>query len=175
MQGLGTYVPRSPMVAEVQAIVAAVSGVTVAELKGPCRQRRYALPRLLAYHLARKHTKSSFPMIGRAFKRDHSTICVGVVAYPAKREQFAKLAAMEAECERQLANLSPVALVMPPEPPVENPNYVRWTSHEVETLRAQWPVSTDKEIARQLNNRHSPNSVRHKAANLGLLKQRAAA
>ena len=56
--------------------------VTMAQLEGPCRERRFARPRqiamALAYRRLRKHGYS-LPMIGRSFgNRDHTTVLFAV-------------------------------------------------------------------------------------------------
>jgi len=49
--------------------------VSVADLKGPRRQRNIVVPRQIAMHLMRELTDSSLPQIGAAFGgRDHTTV-----------------------------------------------------------------------------------------------------
>jgi chromosomal replication initiation ATPase DnaA len=64
-------------VKEVKRAVAKRFGVTVADLEGACRKRRYAVPRqvamALAYRRLKKHGYST-SMIGRCFNRDHTTV-----------------------------------------------------------------------------------------------------
>ncbi len=54
-------------------------GVTVADLRGKRRFRRFVRPRMVAMYLARHLARASFPEIGRHLgRRDHSTVLHGV-------------------------------------------------------------------------------------------------
>ncbi len=48
--------------------------VPLEELRGPKRQRQIVRARQVAMYLSRSRTDSSFPDIGRQFRRDHSTV-----------------------------------------------------------------------------------------------------
>lgn len=64
-----------PRVQDIQEVVAGAYGVTVTEIRGACRQQKYAVPRQIAAHLCRDMTTNSYPAIGRLFgDRDHTTI-----------------------------------------------------------------------------------------------------
>lgn len=64
---------------EIISRVAAVTDITVGELLGERRSTRVARPRQLAYWLARKlRPDLSLPRIGAAFRRDHTTLMLGV-------------------------------------------------------------------------------------------------
>ncbi len=64
---------------QIQKVVAGHFNVTVTDLKGSRRHRAIAQPRMIAMYLARKHTRSSFPEIGKRFgNRDHSTVISAV-------------------------------------------------------------------------------------------------
>ena len=66
---------HSVTITDVQAIVAAHFGVTVAELNSQSRAARVSWPRQLAMHLARDLTHASLPAIGAAFGgRNHATV-----------------------------------------------------------------------------------------------------
>lgn len=43
-------------------------------LLGPSRLKEFSRPRMVAMYLCRKLTSNSLPQIGRAFKRDHTTV-----------------------------------------------------------------------------------------------------
>lgn len=59
--------------------VADAFGLTVKDLTGMRRCPHLAVPRQIAYALARKYTKLSYPQIGeRIGDRDHTTIIHGV-------------------------------------------------------------------------------------------------
>lgn len=70
--------PAGEVVAEVLAIVAREYGVAPAELTGPRRTRSVAEARLMAYALLRDTAGMSYPEIGQALGRDHTTVIHGV-------------------------------------------------------------------------------------------------
>lgn len=53
-------------------------GLSSEELLGKSRAKQYVYPRQIAMYLARSHTALSFPDLGRAFKRDHTTVLSAV-------------------------------------------------------------------------------------------------
>lgn len=62
---------------DIPTIIRVVAGfyrVAVTEMTSPTRRQRLVEPRWLAIHLARVMTPASTTEIGRAFRRDHSTI-----------------------------------------------------------------------------------------------------
>lgn len=61
-------------IAEIQRAVAAHYGLSRAELLGRDHARRVAHPRQVAMYLARDLTAASYPLIGRLFRRDHTTV-----------------------------------------------------------------------------------------------------
>ena len=62
-------------VAEIQRVTAKVSGVTLAELTGPCRPNTVVNARFAAILLCRRETGESTPRLGKMFgNRDHGTI-----------------------------------------------------------------------------------------------------
>jgi chromosomal replication initiator protein len=65
---------RRRSIEEIMQIAARASGVTVEELRGRSRRRRIVRPRQLAMFLCRRFTDASLAEIGRAFRRDHSTV-----------------------------------------------------------------------------------------------------
>lgn len=56
--------------------------VTLADVKGPSREKQIARARQSAMYLARNLIKMSFPEIGRRFGRDHSTVMTAVRRVP---------------------------------------------------------------------------------------------
>lgn len=60
----------------IQRIVASFYGVTIQVLIGPRRRHCDIRPRHVAMYLARELLQHSYPCLGRAFKRDHSTVVV---------------------------------------------------------------------------------------------------
>lgn len=55
--------------------------ISITDLLGPSRVRRFAWPRQHAMYLMRQTGRFSFPQIGRFFRRDHSTVMAAVRAY----------------------------------------------------------------------------------------------
>lgn len=65
--------------------VAEKHGITVKDLKGPCRRLKYALPRHEAAYRIVKELGFSLPKTGRVLgKRDHTTILNSVRKYEKK-------------------------------------------------------------------------------------------
>lgn len=57
-----------------------LTGLTVAEIKGPARHRRLSRVRFAIAYVAHRHLGRSFPQIGRALgNRDHTTILQGKI------------------------------------------------------------------------------------------------
>ena len=64
-----------PSMARIQESTSVYFGVSLADMRSPCRARRVARPRQVAMYLARRMTRRSFPEIGRQFGgRDHTTV-----------------------------------------------------------------------------------------------------
>lgn len=68
----------TPSVAQILELVAQECRVSVADLLGDDRSRGVVRPRQLAMWLMRQTTFMSFPQIGEAMGRDHSTVVHGV-------------------------------------------------------------------------------------------------
>lgn len=102
-------IPRAPVSGAcllIQRRVAEVYGITVEQLVGDRRQASLAIPRKVAILLALELTSLSTTVIGRAFRRDHSSI---VVAGRNARELLRKDAQVAAQVEqlrRELADLA---------------------------------------------------------------------
>lgn len=58
--------------------VARFAGMTPQDITGPSRKRKFAYARQMAMLICRDYVNASFPEIGRAFNRDHSTVLYGV-------------------------------------------------------------------------------------------------
>lgn len=70
--------------ARMDAILSGVArqhGVTVADLKGPGRARRYAYPRFEAMHALMSVGVWSSLTVGKYLNRDHTTVLYGVNKY----------------------------------------------------------------------------------------------
>lgn len=90
--------PPAITVVEIIERVAAIRGVTVDALRSQDRAQRISHFRSEAVYLARKLTPLSFPDLGEAFERDHSTIVHAhdliakrVNQYPAFRREMEQL------------------------------------------------------------------------------------
>jgi len=71
--------PKKVGLDEVFTAVTTHYGITLADLKGPRKNRAVSLPRQVAMYLARRLTRSSYPDIGRALGgKDHSSVVKGV-------------------------------------------------------------------------------------------------
>lgn len=75
MEGLGNAPQARPTIADVQRAVCARKGLTLADMKTPCRKRALAWPRQVAMRLCREMTNSSYPKVARYFgDRNHTTV-----------------------------------------------------------------------------------------------------
>ncbi|MET4184939.1 hypothetical protein ABIB94_007068 [Bradyrhizobium sp. JR7.2] len=70
--------PRTMMVRRIQQLVCREFKITMKDLLAFSRVPALALPRQVAYYLAKENTMLSLPGIGRKFGRDHSTVHHGV-------------------------------------------------------------------------------------------------
>lgn len=60
-------------VEHIQRTVAHHFGISLSELKSKRRDPVFSHPRMIAMYMCRVHLKLSFPKIGKAFGRDHTT------------------------------------------------------------------------------------------------------
>ncbi|TWT46308.1 Chromosomal replication initiator protein DnaA [Phycisphaerae bacterium RAS1] len=111
---------RPPQAADIERLVAARFGVTREEMHSDARDRAVSLSRSVAMLLVRRHTKMSFPEIGRMMgKKNHSTVLMakrrlesilssnGAVAWrTASGEHSLPLKELLDELERQIARPS---------------------------------------------------------------------
>lgn len=77
-------------------------GITLAEMKGTCRQRRFAVPRQEAMAEVRKRLGWSYPRIGRLFNKDHTTALWACRKHGLQPDPRASLIAQEAARTRNL-------------------------------------------------------------------------
>ena len=63
---------------EIEDVVAAYFGMTPADLHSSRRTKSVSAARMLAAYLARRHTRMSYPEIGRAMGKNHSSIVLAV-------------------------------------------------------------------------------------------------
>jgi len=76
---------------DIESIVAAYFGITPADLHSSRRTQTVSLARSLAMTLARRHTPMSYPEIGRAMGKNHSSVILAV-------QRMEKLLAANASC-----------------------------------------------------------------------------
>ena len=72
---------RPESMADIARRVADSHRLSVADIRGPCRERSYAVARQEFCFEARKQLRWSFPQIGRFLNRDHSTVIHAVTAH----------------------------------------------------------------------------------------------
>jgi len=89
----------APTLLEIRRAVCSHLNVSALEFLSQRRNRRIVDARAVAYWVARKHTSASFPQIGRAYERDHSSV---LVALRRLDEHFAEYAADIAAVEAAL-------------------------------------------------------------------------
>ena len=78
-QKLGTTASHARTMARVTEAVCAITGLTLKDLRSPCRHRRIAWARQFCWLMIRQQRPDiSLPAMGRFFHRDHSTIHYGI-------------------------------------------------------------------------------------------------
>lgn len=87
-------------------VTAEVCGVTVADMKGARRSSDLVKARALACIVARDHTGKSFPQIGAALRRDHTTAIHAVAKAEKMLATNAEWVRARAQIERRLADES---------------------------------------------------------------------
>ena len=63
---------------DIEAAVAALFGITPADLHSTRRTRTVSTARMTAMFLARRHTRMSYPEIGRFMGKNHSSVVLAV-------------------------------------------------------------------------------------------------
>ena len=63
---------------DIESVVAAYFGITPADIHSSRRTRTVSLARMIAMYFVRKHTTMSFPEIGRAMGKNHSSVVLAV-------------------------------------------------------------------------------------------------
>ena len=76
---------------DIETVVAAFFGITPADLHSTRRTHAVSLARAIAMYLARRHTRMSFPEIGRFMGKNHSSAVLAV-------QRVKKLLAENADC-----------------------------------------------------------------------------
>jgi len=93
----------SPSIADILAAVASWYGITTLDLRSSRRARAVSRPRQVAMYLAKTLTPRSYPAIGRAMGRDHTTVMYGVDQIAALSLEDPSILAAVAGIRRQLA------------------------------------------------------------------------
>ncbi len=83
-------------------VVAAYHGMRPKDLTGPSRQRQVTRARQIALWLCRQHLQMSFPDLGRAFHRDHTTALASVQKISDLLQSDAGIKAVVARLEQSL-------------------------------------------------------------------------
>ena len=99
-EGLGTSKARQGL--SIQLEYCERYGITLAEMKGTCRKRIYAVPRQEAMAEVRKRLGWSYPRIGRLFNKDHTTALWACRKHGLQPDPRASLIAQEAARTRNL-------------------------------------------------------------------------
>jgi len=73
--GPGVVQPGS--IRDIQKACAHRFGIPLSFMTNETRMKEIIIARHIAYYLCRKHTRSSFPFIGKLFERDHTSILHG--------------------------------------------------------------------------------------------------
>jgi hypothetical protein len=74
-------------------------GVTAGEIRGPSRRQAVVQARQIAMSLARSMLDASYPELGRAFRRDHTTILHDVVRGETLLRQAAALTRLSGDLQ----------------------------------------------------------------------------
>ena len=94
--------PRQLTCQDVMDTVARYYSITAEDLKSPRRSRQISVPRQIAMYLCREVANVSFPRIGDAFQRDHSTIQHGCDKIAEDMKTSASLTSLISDLTRQL-------------------------------------------------------------------------
>ena len=94
--------PRRLTCEDVISAVANYYTISVEDIMGARRNREITVPRQVAMYLCRTLADVSFPRIGDAFKRDHSTIQHGCDKVEQELKTDATLASQVSDISRQL-------------------------------------------------------------------------
>ena len=94
---------QSPVsAARIIDLVAAYHGMRSKDLTGPSRQRQVTRARQIAVWLCRHHLQMSFPELGRAFDRDHTTALASVQKIEALLQTDTSIKAIVARLEQSI-------------------------------------------------------------------------
>lgn len=101
----------------IDRLVCHTFGLTAAELVADRRTQRLAVPRHVAFWLARRYTTHSLPAIGRHYNRDHTSVMYGCKSLACRRAHDPELDAacwrLQLEIESQAGPGLPVPAVTP--------------------------------------------------------------
>lgn len=90
----------NPTVRQIKYVTALHFAVDLAAMNSQTREKKVARPRQVAMYLSRKLTTRSYPQIGRAFDRDHTTILHGVRQTMRRIAKYPKYAAYIEQVEQ---------------------------------------------------------------------------
>lgn len=102
--------PHSPTATGIAAVVCAFYNLKKSEFVSQRREMRVTRPRQIAMYLAREHTTSSLPQIGRLYGgRDHSTVLSAIARVRSLIAADPKIASDVQEIEKQILGGSRVS------------------------------------------------------------------
>lgn len=97
--------PKRPFVSQIVKWVSAVEQVEISDLFSHRRPRRLSVTRFIIYHLARKYTRASMPLIAQHVGgRDHTSILHGIARLQELRKTDVMLDMRVKEYEAVLDN-----------------------------------------------------------------------
>lgn len=100
--GLGTEKPQAKTGRGIQLEYCERYGITLADMVGPCRKKRFAIPRQEAMAEVRKRLGWSYPRIGKLFGKDHTTVLWACRKHGIEVNPQASLIAAQAAQKRNL-------------------------------------------------------------------------
>ena len=142
---------------EIVQRTAAAFGLTVEQLRSPCRLRKFTEPRFAAYWLLRKHLTSggrqrSFPEIGRMLGgKDHSSVMHGI-------DRVQDIAARDPDYAARLRALDEGREVYGPPRPLDRKDRPPvWNTREQAIVARVKPVACNRDEP-------EPSELAHEAA-----------
>lgn len=113
-----------PTIERIQRAVAAAFGIPLVDLLSDRRDAATAHARQVAMLLARELTFHSTIVVGRHFRRDHTTVIAGVNAVRARIARDPRLAATCARLAAELGAREPAAPLPVPRRPAPNGDFL---------------------------------------------------
>jgi chromosomal replication initiator protein len=96
---------------DIEAVTAAFFGITPADIHSTRRTKTVSAARMVAMFLARRHTQMSYPEIGRAMGKNHSSVVLAVQRMEALLAKGGKLVWLSPMGSKSLAASQVVELI----------------------------------------------------------------